>query len=199
MFFLIYALTLTFGDIYAIIMRISFAVNLTNVKFIPELNCNLLSLTRTINVGFSMTGNKTGIWISKDAMTYHFDRRFKSESGELYGLKIDDRDVRTNINARAANKLSASVVHAKLGHAGETYTRETAKLLIIELKGPFPDCESYSVSKIKQKNISKSTQNKATEKGERLFMDISHVKGKSSGGSKYWLLVIDEATQFQWS
>ena len=67
------------------------------------------------------------------------------------------------------------------------------------IKGPFPTCDSCAVSKMKQKSIQKFTQNKATAKGERLFMDISSVKGKSNGGSKYWLLVIDEATQFQWS
>ena len=174
-------------------------ITLTNVKYVPDLNCNLLSLTQALSAGFNMTGNKNGFWVSKGAMTYHFDRRFKSGSGELFGIKIDDREVRTNINSHTVSKLNANIMHAKLGHCGETYTRETCRRLGVTIKGPFPTCDSCAVSKMKQKSIQKFTQNKATAKGERLFMDISSVKGKSSGGSKYWLLVIDEATQFQWS
>lgn len=162
-------------------------ITLSNVKFVPDLNCNLLSLTQAISAGFNMTGNKNG----KGAITYHFDRRFKSGSGELFGIKISDREVRTNVNTHRMRKLNASIIHAKLGQASETYTRETCQRLDIDIKGPFPTCESCAISKMKQKNTQKSTQNKATEKGERLPMDISHVKGKSSGGSKYWLLVID--------
>ena len=174
-------------------------ITLKQVKYVPELNCNLLSLTQAMQSGFEITGNSNGMWIKKGAMIYEFDRQFKSGSGILFGLKIDDNVVRTNINTSADNKVKAHVMHAKLGHAGETYTRETCRRLGITLQGPFPSCESCAVSKMKQKNVQKFTENKALEKGERLFLDISHVKGKSSGGSKYWLLIIDEATQFQWS
>ena len=163
------------------------------------IDCNLLSLTQAIASGFEMTGNSQGMWIKKGAMTYQFDRQFKSGSGILFGLKIDDNMVRTNINPSSENKIKAHIMHARFGHAGETYTRETRKRLGITLQGPFPSCESCVLSKMKQKSVQKYTETKALDKGERLFMDISHVSGKISGGSKYWLLIVDEATQFQWS
>ena len=174
-------------------------ITLRDVKYVPKLNCNLLSLTQALKAGFKMTGDKDGMSIKKGRMQYEFDRKFKSGSGFLFGLRIDTRDIRTNVNSSAQNKIDATIMHAKLGHAGETYRRATCHRLGINLKGPFPPCESCAISKIRQKNVNKTTYERATEKGDRLFMDISHVAGKSNGGSKYWLLVIDEATQFQWS
>jgi hypothetical protein len=34
---------------------------------------------------------------------------------------------------------------------------------------------------------------------ERLFMDISSIKTTSYGGSKFWLLVVDNKTDYLWS
>ncbi len=42
-----------------------------------------------------------------------------------------------------------------------------------------------------KKNIPKTTQVKATRPGERLFVDISSMKNRSLGGSKFWALVVD--------
>lgn len=77
---------------------------LKNLKFVPKLSCNLLSLTQEINSGFEMRGNSDGLWIKKGAMTYQFDRKYKSGSGFLFGLKSDNRKVCTNINTSAKNK-----------------------------------------------------------------------------------------------
>ena len=35
--------------------------------------------------------------------------------------------------------------------------------------------------------------------GERLFLDISLVKSQSFDGSKFWLLILDDATDHCWS
>jgi hypothetical protein len=40
---------------------------------------------------------------------------------------------------------------------------------------------------------------RAEKKTERLFFDISRIKAKSYGGSKFWLLVVDDKTDFAWS
>ena len=46
----------------------------------------------------------------------------------------------------------------------------------------------------KQKNVPKVTETKSTVAGERLFADLSLVKFPSFGGSKFWLLLMDDAT-----
>ncbi len=37
------------------------------------------------------------------------------------------------------------------------------------------------------------------EKGKRFLLDISSVKGRSYGGSKFWILIVDEAKDMKWS
>jgi len=175
------------------------AITLKNVKYVPDLNCNLLSLTQAIDNGFNMTGNKDGLWIRKGAMTYAFDYKFQSGSGVLMGMSITDNNLRTALNGPTRRRLKASKMHNVLGHTGEPYTRATSARLGIDIQGPIPPCPSCAISKMKQSNTRKLSADKATERGERLCMDISSVKDKSSGGSKYWLMVIDEATRFQWS
>ena len=172
---------------------------LRNVKYVPDLNCNLLSLTQVINSGFAMTGNKDGLWIRKGAATFEFDHRIKSGTGVLMGIRISDREASTSISDESVKKLQAHLMHALLGHASNEHTKATCARLGINLSGTFPTCQSCAEGKIRQKNTNKYSQVKATEKGERLCFDISSVRHESSGGAKFWLLVVDEATRYQWS
>ncbi len=50
-----------------------------------------------------------------------------------------------------------------------------------------------------QKPVKKSTENRAKEPYERLFVDMSSLPAVSPGGSKYWILMVDDATQYKWS
>ncbi len=49
-----------------------------------------------------------------------------------------------------------------------------------------------------KKRIPKTTQVKATRPGERLFVDISSMKNRNLGGSKFWALVVDDFSDFLW-
>jgi hypothetical protein len=53
--------------------------------------------------------------------------------------------------------------------------------------------------KAEQKGYKKVSKNKSTITGKRLSIDISCLKNSSFGGSKYWLLIVDEATNMMWS
>ena len=55
------------------------------------------------------------------------------------------------------------------------------------------------VSKAINKAIPKMSLTRLTVPGERLYIDISGVKGKSRGVNKFWLLILDEATPKKWS
>ncbi len=44
-----------------------------------------------------------------------------------------------------------------------------------------------------------SRRKPCNEEKTTILLDISSVKGKSYGGSKFWILVIDEATDMKWS
>jgi Integrase core domain len=47
--------------------------------------------------------------------------------------------------------------------------------------------------------VPKHTERRASQPGERLFIDISSIKSTNYGGSKYWLLVVDDYSDFCWS
>ena len=57
--------------------------------------------------------------------------------------------------------------------------------------------ESCIKGKQRQKNIPKQTKLKAEKAGERVYFDISSIQYKSLGGSKFWLLFIDEYMGFK--
>jgi hypothetical protein len=47
--------------------------------------------------------------------------------------------------------------------------------------------------------VPKESETKSIIPGERLYIDASSVKAKSFGGSKFWLLVVDDCTDVAWS
>ena len=86
-----------------------------------------------------------------------------------------------------------------LGHVPEAKMRKTAKNMGWELVGKLEKCEDCALGKAKRKNLEKETKPRSQTKGERLFIDIAPMKHVSLGGSKYWLIVIDDCTNFVWS
>jgi hypothetical protein len=55
------------------------------------------------------------------------------------------------------------------------------------------------VSKARQKNINKDWKGGSITPGERLYVDISSIKGESYGGSKFWELVVNDYSSYCWS
>jgi transposase InsO family protein len=97
-------------------------------------------------------------------------------------------------------RITLSEAHSLLGHAAITTVKKTAHSygwIISDLGNGEQEikCQSCAEAKARQANVPKSIRNPSNIPGERLFMDISSVKKESFGGrAKFWLLVIDEAT-----
>jgi hypothetical protein len=51
----------------------------------------------------------------------------------------------------------------------------------------------------KQKDVPKTTETKSEVPGERVFLDVSCALHKTMGGSKFWLMMVDDATGMAWS
>ena len=82
----------------------------------------------------------------------------------------------------------------------EETTRKSAKYYDIKIQGKFDPCESFLLGKARQKNTSKeSSHTKSTKPGEMMYLDISSIKGEGYGRKKFWLLIVDEATNNCWS
>jgi hypothetical protein len=81
------------------------------------------------------------------------------------------------------------------GHKGEALLRKTCKRLGVELTGALKPCEGCGCAKAKAKAVSKTTTTKATEPGERLFLDTSGPFTPALNGHKFWIQVVDDFTR----
>ncbi len=114
------------------------------------------------------------------------------------------------LNTVANNKLAytrreiegadrARALYRKLGHPSEEITKQTAQYYGWKITGTFKPCSNCQTAKSKQNSVMKETGTKSTIPGERIFIDTSSVRTKSFGGSKFWLLVVDDCTDVAWS
>ncbi len=76
---------------------------------------------------------------------------------------------------------------------------ESKGYIVIENGTNKKQCEACAYAKAKAKREAKTTDIKATVRGERLFLDISGPYKMSLAGSKYWVLVVDDKTRKAWS
>ena len=177
------------------------SMTLTNVLCTPELGYNLVSLTKAFLVGgYKLAGDKNGLQLRKGDVEFTFDRVIQSGTGVLLGVEMikvqQEKPETAAVVLAEGTKVSYAKMHALLGHVGEDRIRATAKKLKLQLTGRVSKCEDCAVSKARQTNLNQEAENKSTVPGQRLLFDISSIKGKSYGGAKFWLLVIDEATDY---
>jgi hypothetical protein len=86
-----------------------------------------------------------------------------------------------------------------LGHPAEDIVRKTADEMKLKVTGKFIKCENCAISKAKRKNISREIVQQADGTGDQLFIDISSIKSTSLGGKKFWLLALDDHSDFCFS
>ena len=181
------------------------SIIMQDVLYVPDLWVNLLSITKAIscpNVHLAGKENIISLQTGQDVLTFDHKLTNGSGTGWLWGVQIIPIDMETGeeIAYVSLESQSYSYVHGILGHPNERVTKATAKKLGIRIKdSPHTICIDCATSKAKRKNISRSTTTHATEKGERLAIDISSVRAKSYGGSKYWLMIQDEYSGYVWS
>jgi len=90
-------------------------------------------------------------------------------------------------------------LHKILGHCGEISARLTGKSLGNEVTLTHETCEACSIGKARHKNVNKEWKDGSMTTGERLYVDISSIKGTSFGGAKFWALVVDDYSSYCWS
>ena len=178
-------------------------ITLDEVKYVPSLApYNLLSLTKAISRNWKIGNQGKVLTIEKDKTKIYFDKLMATRSGFVCATVIEPQTGREIAQSalHPGQKINTEIFHKRIGHVSETSTRNTAHYYGITLTGKLPSCEECALAKAKQKSVSKVTPNSASKKkGERLYMDISSIRTTSFGGAKFWLLVVDEATDFCWS
>ena len=173
---------------------------MVNVKYVPELFCKLFSVTVALDKGFQL-GNKGRVIILKKG-DFHiaFDKVFNTKTGFISGVDlIPQTNELVQAALEAGREVNINDLHQRLGHPSEEVVRKTAHDLELKVTGKFIKCENCAISKARCKNISREIAERSSGKGDRLFIDISSIKSESLGGRKFWLLAVDDYSDFCFS
>ena len=140
------------------------------------------------------------ISLTRDKHRVTFDRKIVTGTGIVLGIKVKCRNPPDMSAIATGRRQDVNLMHGVLGHPSEQTVRATAALLGVTLTGSFVKCESCAIAKTRQKNVPKGHNTvRADKKGKRLFLDISSIQTISYGGSKFWLLIMDDHTDKTWS
>ena len=176
-------------------------ITLENVKYVPELWVNLFSITQALKKGMKIANDGIKIQLRKGDFMMEFDLIIATKTGYIIAVNMVPRI--ENHVAQAAldpgHRISLNKAHRLLGHIGEDAMRTTAKVYGWDLYGKLAKCDSCGIGKMKQATVSKQSDTKDNIPGHRLYIDISSVKGRSYGDSKFWLLCVDSYTDYCWS
>jgi hypothetical protein len=70
-----------------------------------------------------------------------------------------------------------------IGHCGVDRLKKTANIHGLKLKGEFKVCKDCVLAKVRQRNVNKDWKGGSQVPGERVYLDLSSIKGESYGGS----------------
>ena len=170
------------------------------VGYVPELICSLFSMTTALSENWKSKGNKNGITLMKDSIEITFGKRVDSVLGFLFSAEFMTSNNMAMVSLKQNKTMTYKQAHLILGHIGEDKVRATAAKFGWNLTTNNCICEGCAITKAKQKNMNREAENKSTTPGERLMIDTSSIKdpkGKETG--KFWLLIVDKATDMKWS
>jgi hypothetical protein len=203
-------------------------IELKNTVIIPGFEKNIISMLRLSDDGYEFDINKERCIITKRDNkkvkivlspgirgAYYLNGRTIPEQG---GRTTDEsvnpiedenwRDVDQPINEKGENikrsnhslpkSMDINKLHDTLGHKGEGLLRKTCKHLGIKVTGELKACEACGIAKAKQKSLSKTTSNKATKPGQRLFFDTAGPYAPTVSGNTLIFCITDDYSRFSW-
>jgi hypothetical protein len=85
-----------------------------------------------------------------------------------------------------------------IGHCGLDCLKKTAQVHGLKLKGDFKVFKDCAVAKARQKNLNKDWKGGSQVPGESVYLDISSIRDESYGGSCFWVLLVDDYTDYFW-
>jgi hypothetical protein len=151
-------------------------ITLEECKYVPSLWINLFSITKALGHKWNLSNKGQCIVLKKNSNTLMFDRLMQTDNGAVVGVIMKPKIDTIHMSIEKGRVVNINDFHKSMGHVNEESLRKTAQLYNIKLKGKLEKCYECSISKIKQRNVAKTTENKSEIPGERLFIDISSIK-----------------------
>ena len=185
------------------------SINLSNVRVVEEIGKNIVSIGLLLLDGGNMEGTNSCIIVKYKGAIITFMRN--SIDGLYYTkLKRLNEPLVNNINEEQCwtivnndkkkwPKMSREEAHRKWGHPHLDQMNKMAQRLEINLQGKLPKCAGCALVKSRAARTVKTSNRKATEKGERLFIDTTGPYPKSRGGMKYWMCCVDDFSDKTWT
>ena len=104
----------------------------------------------------------------------------------------------TALAMRAGVSRDVMEAHRMLAHPSEDITRKTAEMMGIETTGQWGACETCFQAKTKRHAVPKKTDERASVRGQRFFVDVGGpMKHSSLGGKSYVVIFVDDCTRFK--
>ena len=102
------------------------------------------------------------------------------------------------LGMRAGPSRGVMEVHRMLAHPSEDITRKTAVMMGIETTGQWGACETCFQVKAKRHAVPKKTDERASVRGQRFFVDVGgSMKHSSLGGNSKVVIFVDDCTRFK--
>jgi hypothetical protein len=151
------------------------AVNLEDCLLVPELDRNIIAITKFSDKGHKIDIDKDSIkvWDSNNSDYILFER-----NKNLFYLTGTPRI---------------------LGHLGKGNLEKTAKGIGWKLTGNLSTCESCAKAKAIAKGVTKTASEIKQKPGDRIYVDISGPYPTTVGGSKYWVMAVDGHSRMKFS
>jgi Reverse transcriptase (RNA-dependent DNA polymerase)/gag-polypeptide of LTR copia-type len=178
---------------------------LEGYKCVPGLHMNLFAVVKALDSGWDIGNEGIKMYLRKNGTRITFDRIFNTATGSLCGVEILPRSGRSSrrdvavVATEGKQSWDVNTLHRVFNHAHEETLRKTAAHYGWTVTGKFEACADCQMSNIKQKPVPKTTSTKSEAPGERVFIDLTSVRYKSLGGSKFWMGCVDDATDQTWS
>jgi Reverse transcriptase (RNA-dependent DNA polymerase)/Zinc knuckle len=174
-------------------------IKLTNVYYIEGFVKNLLSVRRFMDSG--------SVVIRIDNLVF----KIESPTGEiltaerkpdnLYYLtaRLSESNNETVLTSLAPRKITMGEAHRLFGHADIRSVKKTVEGFGWQLsETTMLPCGACALAKARAKAVPKTTLTRATQPGERLFVDFSGPYSPSLNGSTMWLMVVDDFSRKTW-
>ena len=206
------------GDVILMIKDSNQRTLLTNVRIVPEIGKNIISIGTLLKEGGTMEGTNDEMKIRMKNVILTF---IKNHNDGLYYAKMkrvtpNRREEQcNNVNTTTNNesewkkveskekskwpKMSRAEAHEKWGHPHLEQLNKMAKFNKINVYGQLPKCAGCGVIKSRAAKTTRTCKRAATKNGERIFIDTTGPYPKSRGGMKYWMCAVDDYSDKSWT